>query len=797
MFQNLRYAFRQLAKAPGFAAVAILTLALGIGANTAIFSAISAIVLKPLPFPEPDRIVQIDETPNTGGFAGTCGGVFMDWEDHTSQFSAIAAFHQANKNLTGEGEPVRLTGNEVTARFLDVLRIAPVLGRGFTPADDAPGGDRQVVILSHELWQTRFNGDPATLDRAIRLDGDSFTVIGILPPHALFATVSDFLIPATIRADAWKQSREYNYVCQVIGRLKPEGTIAQTNAELAAAKLALNSSYPVFKQPWGVTVRPLQEALFGGAGLFNLTLFGAVALVLLIACANVANLLLAKATARQGEIAIRLALGASRWCIVRQLLTESLLLAAGGGLAGIWLGSFAIAPLTVFTGLSAIPGLIVAIDGRVLVFTLAATLFTGLLFGLLPALSAARPQLQTQLKEGTRGSSGGSRRRLQSLLIVSETALTVVLLVAAGLLLRSSMKAADADAGFQADHVLTFTISRPGTKAPTNTHRVRFTEEILQRLAQIPGVLKVGEVSGTPMNGTNYYGDFVSREELPETRNNLNTGSDAVHGDFFPALGIPLLRGRFFTVADDSESAPKTVLINHALARQLYPDEEPVGRLLHLKDAAWEIIGVVGNVRQFQLDVDPLPHVYYPQVNFPWATTYVVRSQVPPLTLGADVRRAVQSVDPEQPIADLQSLEQAVSDSLRGRRILLFLLAIFAGLALALASVGIYGVMAYSVAQRTREMGIRIALGADTRSVVSLILRQGLLLVGIGLALGLLGSLGVGALIRILLYGATVWDPVIVFSLVAVILTAVAALACWLPARRATRVDPLVALRAE
>jgi putative ABC transport system permease protein len=795
--QDLKYAVRQLLKSPGFTIVAVLTLTLGIGANTAIFSIISAILLHPLPYSAAERVVQVDETPNTGGYAGSCGGVFMDWEDHATQLESIAAFAQSTRNLTGEGEPVRLLGLEVTGNYLNVLRVAPALGRGFTLAEDAPGGDRHVAILSHELWQARFNGSPSVVGRAIQLDGDSYTVIGILPPHALFASSASYLIPATIRADGYKQSRDYNYPCQAIGRLKPGATIVQASAEFTAAKRALASSYPAFKQPWGVAVRPLQEALFGGAKPFTFTLFAAVALVLLIACVNVANLLLAKATTRQGEIAIRLALGAGRGRIVRQLLTESLLLAVAGGFAGIWLGKVAIAPLTAFTGLAGIPGLTVAIDGRVLAFTLVATFATGLLFGLLPALSATRLNLQANLKEGTRGSSGGSGRRLQSLLIVSETALTVVLLSSAGLLLRSFVKALNSDPGFNRENVLIFTLTQPGSKAPTNDHRVRFTREILEHLAQIPGVSRVGEVSSTPMNGNAYYGDLVSREDRPETRNDRGAGFDSVNGDFFQSLGIPLLRGRFFTEADDSEKAPKTIIINDALSRRLFAAENPVGRLLHFKDAAWEIVGVVGNIRRFQLDVDPVPQVYYPQVYFPWATTYVVRAHLPPLTLAADVRRAVHAVDPEQPIAGLQTLEQSVTDSLRGRRVMLSLLGIFAGTALALACVGIYGVMAYSVAQRTREMGIRLALGADARKIVSLILGDGLRIVAIGLGLGTLGSLGAGVLIYSQLYNATTSDPIVVSAVVALVLLSVALFACWLPARRAMRVDPLVALRAE
>ncbi len=798
MIADFRFALRQFAKSPGFVLVATLTLALGIGANTAIFSVVDAILLRPLPYPEFDRIVQVWEAPNTGGLAIASGGVFMDWQDHTTQLETIAAAHQTNQNLTGDGEPVRISGLEVSADYLRVLRLNPALGRGFAPADDAPGGDRHVAVITHELWQTRFQGNPALVGRPIHLDGMSFTVIGVLPPHALLAPNVSFLTPATIRADAWKQSRDYNYVCAVIGRLKPGATLTRAAAELTAAKQALNSSYPKFKVPWAVTLQTLHEATFGNARPYVLTLLVAVGVVLLIACANVANLLLAKASSRQREIAVRVALGATPGRVLRQLLTESFLLALAGGVAGLLLGSAAINPLVAFTGVQAYPGIAIGVDGRVLLYSLATTCATGLLFGLFPALSLTRPDLNQHLKEGGRGSTVGARRRLQSLLVISETALTVVLLVSAGLLLRSFVKSLNADLGFNRENVLVFDLSQPGTKAPTVGHRVRFVRDILQRVGQIPGVAGVGMASSTPMNGNAYFGDLVTREDQPDTRNDSRfaAGFDSVAGDFFRTMGIPLLRGRFFTEADNDETAPKVMIINDVLARRLFGDENPVGRLLHFKDATWEIAGVVGSVRRFTLSFDPTPEVYYPQVYFPWYTTIVVRTRVPPLTLAPDVRRAVQSVDPEQPIANLGTLEQAVGNSVQVSRIMLTLVSLFAATALVLACIGIYGVMAYSVTQRTREMGIRIALGAGAGRVVALVLRDGMKLVVIGLVIGALGSLGAGQLLSNQLYRVTGRDP-LVFILVALALLAVALLACWLPARRATRVDPVTALRAE
>ena len=606
---DLRFAFRQLAKSPGLVAVAILTLALGIGANTAIFSIVDALLLRPLPYSEPDRIVQVWEAPNTGGLAIACGGVFMDWQDHTTQFESIAAAHQADKNLMGDGDPIRISGLEVSADYLRVLRIKPALGRGFSPEDDSPGGEHHVVIISHELWQSRFHGDAGLVGRVIRIDAANYTVAGVLPPNAFVAANVGFLTPAAIRAEEWKQSRDYNYVCSVIARLKPGATILQAQGELNTVKRALNPSYPKFKEPWTVTVQPLQEALFGNTRPYMLTLLAAVGVVLLIACVNVANLLLAKASSRQGEMALRVALGATPGRIIRQLLVESLLLAFVGGAVGVLLGSFAIAPLISFAGVQGISGITIDVDTRVLAFALAISGATGLLFGLFPALSLARPDLNQHLKEGLRGSTAGSRSRLQSLLIVSETVLTVILLVSAGLLLRSFVAALHANPGFNREKVLTFDLTQPNSKAPTPGHRVRFVQQVLQRIEQIPGVAGAGMVSSTPMNGIVGYGDQVSREDRPETRNDLNASFDSVAGDFFKVVGIPLLRGRFFTEADNDEKAPKVMIINEALAKRFFGEDDPLGRLLHFKNAAWEIVGVVGNVRQFQLDIEPQPQV--------------------------------------------------------------------------------------------------------------------------------------------------------------------------------------------
>ncbi|HEY4988784.1 MAG TPA: ABC transporter permease, partial [Opitutaceae bacterium] len=765
MIADLKFALRQLAKSPGFAVVAVLTLALGIGANTAIFSIVNAVLLEPLPYPHSDRLVQICEMPSPGAYIPIAsGGAFIDWQDQSTQLESLSAAHSEDENLTGAGDPVRLPGLQVSADYLRVFGIAPALGRDFLPIEDAANGNHDVVIISDELWKAHFGGDPGIVGKLIHLDGASLTVIGVLAPHALFGNDAAFLTPSVIRPSGHKTNRDYNYVVSVVGRLKPGATAAKAAEELSVSKLAVRSLYPVFKQKWTVGMMSLHEQIFGDMRPYVLTLLAAVAVVLLIACANVANLLLARATVRQSEIAVRVALGASTWRIVRQLLTESLLLALAGGVAGLLLGVVAINPLVVFVGIRETAGNAIGINARILAFTLGASCLTGILFGILPALSAARPDLNGQLKEGARGSTVGSHRRMQALLLVSETALTVLLLVCAGLLLRSFVKAMNADTGFKTDNVLVFDVSVPNSKAPSTADKVRLGQRIIERLTQIPGATRVGMASSVPMNGGNGLGDLISREDRPLTRNDYSAGFDSVAGDFFQAMEIPLLSGRFLTRQDDTEKAPKVMVINDVLASTLFGKENPLGQLLHFKGDTWQIVGVVGSVRRYQLDYGSTPSVYFAQTYFPWRTTVVVHTSVPPLTLAREINRALADVDPDLPIANMRPLAQSVESTLQTRRIVLVLLGIFALTALVLACVGIYGVISYSVAQRTREIGIRIALGAGSRQVVSLILRQSLRLVLLGLGLGIAASLGAGLLIANQLFDVSKADPQVMLA---------------------------------
>ncbi|HEY1765933.1 MAG TPA: ABC transporter permease [Opitutaceae bacterium] len=797
MLNDLRFAVRQMGKSPGFSLIVILTLALGVGANTAIFSVVDAVLLEPLPYAHADRVVQVCEMPQPKAYIpSAAGGVFADWQDESTQLQYVAAAHDVAENLTGFGEPMRVDGEEVSADYLKVFGVTPKLGRDFLPAEDSAEGNHDVVVVSYELWQAHLGADPAIVGRVIHLDGKTLTVIGVLPAHALFANSASFLVPSAIRASPHHMNRDYNYVVSVTGRLRPGATVAQASEELAVARRSIKGLYPVFKQQWTAGVEPLQTLIFGNMRPYVLTLLGAVGVVLLIACANVANLLLARGTARRAEVALRLALGATPWRIVRQLLTESMVFALAAGILGLVLGIVAVHPLIVFAGIDAVAGLSIGINVRILLFTFGTAWATGLIFGLVPAWNAVRSSLAGDLKEGARGSTSGTGLRVQSALLISETAMTVVLLACAGLLLRSFVNAMRTDCGFNAQNVLVFDLSVPASKAPTTPDRVRFDRLLIDRLVQVPGVTKVGTTSSVPMNGNNNLGDIISREDRPATRNDASAGFDSVGGDFFQTLQIPLLSGRFLDRRDDRPDAPKVLVVNEALVRKFFGNENPLGRQMHFKDAAWEIVGVVGNVKRYQLDAGEFPQVFFARTYFPWRTSVVVRTTWLPSAILPALRQAVADVDPDLPIANLHTLQEAVDNTLHIRRVMLVLLGIFGAVALTLACVGIYGVISYSVAQRTREIGIRIALGASVRQVISLVLRQSVVLVLFGILLGVLASIGAGALISSQLFDVSRTDPA-VLTAVSAGLMCVALLASWRPAFRASRVNPSTALRSE
>ncbi len=802
MWQDLRFGARMLVKNPSFTLVAALTLALGIGANTAIFSVVNAVLLRPLPYDQPGQLVQLWEDPGSGTRRNMAApGAFLDWKEHSASFESISVLSSTNLNLTGAGDPERLSGVQMSASGLDILRARPLLGRTFASDEDQPGKDR-VVVLTHQLWQRRWGGDAAIIGRTIQLGGQSYTVIGVLPPNFLPWEAAQFVVPYVFSPEDM-QKRGVHYL-RAIARLKPGVSVEQAHAELNAIAQRLKPLYPASKKDWGVTVVPLHEQITGQIKPTLLLLLGAVALVLLIACANVANLLLAKASMRASEIAIRAALGAGRWRIVRQLLTESVLLSLLGALFGLLLASSGVDALTrlmdVNTGpigplsVGALPrAQEVSLDLRVLGFTLLVSLVTGLAFGLAPAYQASRLNLNDTLKEGGRGALASARNRLRGGLVVAEVALALMLLVGAGLLLKSFLRLSNVSPGFNPQNALTMQISLSGKKYPDAARRNAFFEQILERIKALPGVEAAGLAATLPVASGPFGGSFKV-----EGRSGALEGGEADFDyctpNYIRALGIPLLKGRFFDERDTARS-PRVVIVSEELTRAYFPNEEPLGQRLQIDKESWEVVGVVGDARNHGLTEKVRPRYYMPQPFSQFGSGHlVVRTAGPPLALAENVRKAILAVDAEQPVASVRTLEDVIAAHVAQRRLTLRLIGLFATVALLLAAIGLYGVIAYVVALRTHEIGIRVALGARTHDVLKLVVRQGMTLVGVGLFIGLIGALSLSRFIAGQLHEVSAVDPA-TFALVSLLLAGVALLACYIPARRAARVDPLVALR--
>jgi predicted permease len=794
MLSDLKFALRQLAKSPGFTAVAILTLALGIGANTAIFSVINAALLRPLPYPEPRQLVQLWSTqPTVDPYPVITGPEFKHWRDHATLLDRIAISRVIGMNLTGDGPAQRIGAAEVSPGFLDVYRIKPFLGRNFTKEDGETGQNHRVVVLTYEWWKNAFGGDGSLVGRTIRLNDNPFTVIGVLPPRALVQRNVSFLIPLDIDELPWRTAPDSAWATAV-ARLKPGVSIAQAQAELESLNRDLYATLPKSARPLGVSVRPMQRELAAASRPALLLLLGAVALVLLIACANVANLLLARATTRQKEMALRAALGASNRRIMRQVLTESIVLAALSGGVGVLVAVFTMGALGRLLA-DRLPEMMQpALDGRVLAFSLVVACGTGLLFGIFPALRARRIDLNRDLRDGGRGSTSGSRAMSQSLLIVSEIALTMTLLIGTGLLLRSFTNVMDANPGFDPARSLAFDLSlSPGKFAGPDAVN-QFEREAIRRLEALPGVEAAGLTTTVPLDDA--WGGNVRLTERSNADDEIGVDVDFVDAGYFRAMGIPLLKGRVLTPEDEVPNAPKVAVINDRLAELLLPGEEPLGRRVHIDNADWEIVGVVASVRQRQLDAPPSPHVYRVHTLTPFNTCVVVRTVAQPEALMADIRRTMTELDPSQSVANLRTLDHAVSQSLQPRRLTLLLIGVFATIALGLACLGIYGVMAYTISQRQREFSIRLALGALNREVIALILKDGLRLGVIGIAAGAFGGFAVAQVMGTVLYEISGLDPV-VFATVTALLVATGTISVFIPALRATRVDVLSALRAE
>ncbi|HJQ25166.1 MAG TPA: ABC transporter permease [Blastocatellia bacterium] len=797
LWQDLRYGARVLRKRPGFTLVAIITLALGIGANTAIFTVIYAVLLRPLPFDEPDRAVWMwGAVRERGNRASVAPLDFLDYRARNQSFAEFAAAISIpiSFNLTGDGEPERLSGAVVTTNYFAALGARPLLGRSFVGEEEQAGRDR-VVILSHGLWQRRFGADPAIIDRTITLDGQSMTVVGVMPPKIRFPNDADLWRPMSFDASPEMRQRRAHFL-RPIGRLKADVTVEQAQAEIDTIARQLEEQYPDTNTKWTMLLVPLQERIVGDIRPTLWVLLGAVAFVLLIACSNVANLMLARATARYKEIAIRLAMGASRWHIIRQMLTESVLLAVAGGALGVLLALWGVDVLLSFSDASIPRAAEIGVNATVLGFTLAVSFITGALFGLVPALGASRPDLHDTLKEGSRSVSGGARHRLRSLLVIAESALAVVLLIGAGLLIKSFVKLQQVSPGFDADHVLTMRIDLPRSKTPEQV--VNFYDQLQRHVAGLPGVEAVGMVSELPLSGQPNDTPFAIEGRAPEAPDQRpNADFRRVNQDYFSALRIPLLKGRQFTESEARQSA-HVVIISERLAAQYFPDEEPLGKYLLLglsTPIRFEIIGVVDDVRHRSLATDAYPMMYLPMLDTPW-TNLVIRTAGEPTSLAAAVRQEVGKLDPQQPVAAIKPMAQWLSESVAQPRFRTLLLGVFAGIALLLSVLGIYGVMSYVVAQRTREVGIRMALGAGRLAVLRLVIGQGMRLALTGVVLGLAAAYGLTRLLASLLFNVSATDPA-TFIGIALLLAGVAFLACYVPARRATKVDPMVALRYE
>jgi putative ABC transport system permease protein len=800
MFQDLRYGVRMLRKNPGFTAIAVLTLALGIGANTAIFSVVNAVLLRPFPYKAPERLVTVQERVAGGAGFSPSYPNFADWRIQNTAFDSIAAVRSNESfNFTGAGEPERLQGRIVSAEFFSTLGINPLPGRDFLAEEDRPGATR-AVILSYGFWQRRFGADQTIIGKELTLNNQSFTVVGITPANFQFGPEADVSVPIGLSAERFR-ARGSDPGTDVVARLKPNLSQQQAETELNLIAARLEQQYPESNKGRRVLLTPLHESFVGNVRQPLLILLGAVGMVLLIASANVANLLLVRSSTRQKEMAVRVALGADRWRIIRQLLTESVLLAALGTALGIllafWGTRFIASQLP-----DGIPRLQEAqVDAPVLVFTLVVSLLTGFLFGLAPALQASRPNLQEGLKEGERGSSG-RRQRLRSVLVVGEVALTLTLLVGAGLLLQSFRRVLQVDPGFKAQNLLTMQVS---VSNPDGQQVANFFERLQQNVRNLPGVKAVAVSNGLPFGVANFPTFII--EGRPETENKPSGIRYTVSPDYFEALGIELIKGRVFT-AQDTPNTPTVVIVDQVLAQKYFPNEDPMGKRLKqsLTSPSLEIVGIVRHVEPNSLDGQPpAPAQFYLNFNqipaerlpgYVRRINLLTRTEVEPASLASAVRGQVTVLNKDQAVFNVRTMEQIVAQSVAPRRFSMLLLTVFAVVALALASIGIYGLMSYVVAQHTREIGVRLALGAQSGSVLRLVIAQGMKLALAGVALGLVASVALTQTIKNLLFGVSASDPA-TFGVIALLLAGVAFVACFVPARRATKLDPMIALRHE
>ncbi len=808
LFQDIRYGIRTLAKKPLFTAIAVIALALGIGANSAIFSVVNTVLLSPLPYKEADRLAWIWETNLTNDIPKepASGPNFTDWRNQSQTFEDMTAFTQSALILSSGGEPERITGGVVSSNFFSVLRADPALGRTFVDGEDKPGNNR-VLILSHGLWQRRFGGDPDIIDTVVTMNGNPYTVIGVMPqgfrhPNPESDTSPQFWMPFSFSREVSQLGRRSDFL-HVVARLKPGATLDQARAEMAGITANLAQQYPQTNTDWGVTIVSLHERFVGDIKLSLIVIMAAVGFLLLIACANVANLLLTRAASRQKEISIRIAMGASRGRLVKQLITESLILSLVGGVLGCLLALWGVDALI---GLS--PGQIprlseATIDARVLGFTLAVSILTGLVFGLVPALQTTKLSLTETLKEGDRGSTEGFRgRRMRNTLVVVEVALSLVLLIGAGLMIRSFLHLQRVDPGFSAERLLTVQLGPPASKYPENQKVVNFYNQLLEKLAATPGIQGVSAVNALPMTGSASMWAFsIEGQPLSPTGADADAEVYRVSPDYFQMMGIAILSGRGLS-QQDHQDAPPALVINETFAKRYFPGEDPIGKRITFGDPAageWQtIVGVARDVKHRELDVEAYSQVYATYQQTPSRGMYLMMrtASADPLSMVSAFRTQLWSLDAEQPLYNVKTMDQVMSESISRPRFNMVLMAVFAGVALVLAAVGIYGVMSYSVSQRTHEIGIRMALGAQRQDVVKLVVGQGMMLAGAGVVIGAVAGVLLTRFISSLLFQTSASDP-LTFIAISLLLIAVAFVACYIPARRATRVDPMIALRYE
>lgn len=814
--QDARYGLRVLRNSPGFAAVAILTLALGIGANTALFSVVNGVLFNPLPYPQADRLLALSQKTSDFPHGAISYPNFMDWHCLNHTFASLAAFRQSGFNLAAQSEPERVTAMEVSAAFFPLLGVSPVAGRNFSDPEDETGGPL-AVILSGGFWKTRFGSSPGVIGKALNLNGRDYTVVGVLPDNFYFCCtnfgfhLSDVYVPIGTSRNPWMHDRRLDPGIFAIGRMLPGVTLAQARADMDGIAQTLALAYPDADKNVGVALTPLKEEMVRDVQPFLLVLLAAVGFVLLIACVNVANFLLARATGRAREFAVRAAMGASQARIIRQLLTESMLLALAGGSLGLVLASWGTR-----AGLALLPSTLprandVRIDSHVLLFTLAVSLLGGILFGLAPALKTSRPDVYETLKEGGRGASG-VRYRTQGLFVVAEMALAVVLLVGAGLMVRTLAHLWNVAPGFDSHNVFTFAVGLPSSLGNAGAPEIRASlRQLGEKVAAVPGVSAASPMHGTlPINGDNEVSFWLEGQAKPASENSMpETLFYMVGPEYLKVMKIRLLRGRFLTEQDTSNS-PTVCVIDSDFARQFFGKQDPIGKRINLQVIykQLEVVGIVDHVKQFGMDEGsnaPVGAQLYAATeqipddqlsSFTSSAGYVVRTQGSPLAIASSIRDAVRKFNSQAVVYYPESMDEIILRSLAARRFAMILLASFAAVALLLASIGIYGVVSYVTGQRSHEIGVRIALGAQRADILKIVLSHGARLAGSGVVIGLLAAAGLTRLMTSILYGVSATDPV-TFLGVGAALTLVALAACYVPARRAMRVDPVVALRCE